>query len=177
MKKILVSLAFLAVAPFVGAQESFQLSLTPEIALAPRGATVRGVALNIWGENQVNGLDLGFVNGLVGDSSGFSWSFLGSYAEDYTGVIWGGFFTQSTGDVVGWQSAAINLSQGTLRGLQTGLANISKDVTGVQLGFVNYTEHLHGVQLGLVNVVRSNPWFNAFPEKLATGFPFVNWSF
>jgi hypothetical protein len=42
---------------------------------------------------------------------------------------------------------------------------------------VNYSENLRGVQIGLVNIARNNPWFNEFPDKLATGFPIVNWSF
>jgi len=47
----------------------------------------------------------------------------------------------------------------------------------LQLGFINYAENLHGVQIGLANIVRSNPWFSELPQNLATGFPFVNWSF
>lgn len=177
MKKILLVGSLLLVTHLACAERSFQLALTPDIALAPRGETIRGAALNIWGENEVNGLSLGLVNGLVGDSSGLSWSFLGTYAEDYRGVIWGGFFTRSTGDVKGWQAGMINISSGSFVGLQSGFVNVGTDVTGLQWGFVNYTEDLYGVQLGLINIVRSNPWFTDFPEKLATGFPIVNWSF
>jgi hypothetical protein len=45
------------------------------------------------------------------------------------------------------------------------------------LGLVNYAENLHGVQIGLANIALNNPWFKEFPDKLATGFPIVNWSF
>jgi hypothetical protein len=38
-------------------------------------------------------------------------------------------------------------------------------------------ENLDGVQIGLINIAMNNPWFTEFPDKLATGFPFVNWSF
>ena len=177
MKKILVVASLLLASHLASAERPFQLSLTPEIAIVPRGEAVRGVALNIWGENQVVGLDLGFVNGLKGESAGFSWSFLGTYAESYRGVIWGGVFVKSTGQITGWQSGLVNFSTGSLVGLQSGFLNVGRDVRGVQLGVVNYTENLHGVQVGLVNVVQSNPWFSEFPNKLATGFPFVNWSF
>ncbi len=177
MKKLLVIASCLLAAHLASAERGFQLSLTPDIALAPRGETIRGVALNVWGENQVNGLDLGFVNGLVGESSGFSFSFLGTYAESYRGVIWGNFVAYSTGEVRGAQLGLLNVSRGSLVGLQWGGLNLAQDVRGVQLGFVNYTENLYGVQVGLVNIVRSNPWFSEFPNKLATGFPFVNWSF
>ncbi len=48
---------------------------------------------------------------------------------------------------------------------------------GLQVGLVNYAEELHGVQIGLANIAINNPWFSEFPDKLATGFPIVNWSF
>ena len=177
MKRLFLAFSFLVAANVALADRAFQLSLTPDIAIVPRGETVRGVALNVWGENQVNGLSLGFVNGLTGESTGLSWSFIGTYAESHTGVIWGGFFSHSSGHVVGWQAGMVNISQGSLVGLQSGLVNVGKDVKGLQWGLVNYTENLHGVQIGLVNIVTSNPWFSEFPNKLATGFPFVNWSF
>jgi hypothetical protein len=64
-----------------------------------------------------------------------------------------------------------------MTGLQTGFVNITTDMTGLQLGFFNYAKSLNGVQIGLANIVESNPWFSEAPQKLATGFPFVNWSF
>ena len=177
MKKIISLLSILAVAQGAHAAAGFQASLTPEIAVVEQGAAVKGVALNIWGDNQVRGLDLGFVNQQSGDSAGFTWSFLGGTVENYKGVIWGGFFTRSTGDVVGWQAAMINVNSGTLKGIQSGWVNVAQDVTGVQLGLINYTKNLNGVQIGLANIVESNEWFTEFPSELAKGFPFVNWSF
>lgn len=177
MKKLLLIASLLFLTHLAVADRPFQAALTPDIAIVPRGETVRGLSLNIWNENQVNGLSLGFVNGHVGESSGFSWSFIGTYAESYTGVIWGGIFAYTTGDVVGWQSGMVNISQGSLTGLQSGLVNWGQDVKGVQFGLVNYTEYLHGVQIGLANVVTSNEWFTDLPGDLAKGFPVVNWSF
>ncbi len=55
--------------------------------------------------------------------------------------------------------------------------NYAEKCEGLQLGLVNYAENLHGVQLGLVNVAMNNPWFTEFLDKLATGFPILNWSF
>jgi hypothetical protein len=177
MKKILAVCSLVVISHFASAERAFQLSLTPDIAIVPRGETVKGLSLNIWGENEVQGVNLGLINGMVGESKGFSYSLLGTYAESYRGVLWGGFFAHTSGDVVGWQSAMVNISSGTIVGLQSGLLNFAKDAKGVQLGLVNYTENLHGVQIGLANIVTSNPWFSDFPQKLATGFPFVNWSF
>ena len=46
------------------------------------------------------------------------------------------------------------------------------------MGLVNYAETLdNGVQIGLANIAMNNGWFDEFPNKLAKGFPFVNWSF
>jgi hypothetical protein len=42
---------------------------------------------------------------------------------------------------------------------------------------INHAEHLQGLQIGLVNIARNNPWFRELPDKFATGFPIVNWSF
>ncbi len=177
MKKLLITVSFLLVTHMAMADRPFQAALTPDIAIVPRGESVRGVALNIWGENEVSGLSFGFVNGHVGDSFGLSWSYIGTYAENYTGVIWGGFFAHTTGDVVGWQSGMVNISRGTMTGLQSGLVNWGNDVKGVQFGLVNYTNSLQGVQIGLANIVRDNAWFTELPRELAQGFPFVNWSF
>jgi len=154
----------------------FQLALTPDIALHSKDTTVRGVALQIWGENPTHGLTLGIVNGSKGESSGFSWALGVNYAESYTGVHWA-LVNVSTEKFVGWQAAAVNYSQGTFEGFQLGFVNIAQDANGLQLGAVNYTENLRGVQIGFLNIVKNNGWFDEFPDKLATAFPFVNWSF
>ena len=62
-------------------------------------------------------------------------------------------------------------------GFQSGWINVSQEFHGLQLGLLNYAENLRGVQIGFVNIARNNPWFKEFPDKLATAFPFVNWSF
>lgn len=177
MKKLLPLLGILALGNGLQADSGFQASLTPDIALVDSSEIISGVALNIWGENEVHGVDLGFVNGLSGESYGFSWSFLGTYAENYKGVLWGGLFVKTSGDMVGWQAGALNINQGTLKGLQSGWVNIAKDVTGVQLGLVNYTQNLNGIQIGFANIVTNNEWFSELPGELAVAFPIVNWSF
>jgi hypothetical protein len=161
MKKLIASVVLCATALTVSAEQSFlQLSLTPDIALQSRDTVIKGLSLSIWGENEQGGLAIGFVNGSTGDSSGLSWGLV-NYAENYTGVHLG----------------IVNVARENFTGLQWGTVNVAKDYTGLQAGFVNYTESLNGVQLGFVNIVMDNPWFEEFPEKLAKGFPFVNWSF
>jgi len=177
MKKILSLAGIILLGQALSAQSFFQASLTPDIAIVDRGDQVKGVALNIWGENRVNGLNIGFVNGLVGNSSGLTISYLGTYADDYRGVLWGGLFTRSTGTVVGWQAAMINVNEQSITGLQSGLVNVANQASGLQLGFVNYARDLNGVQIGFINVIENNEWFTDLPSDLAKGFPFVNWSF
>ncbi len=177
MKKSICLLSVAALAHSAQAASPIQLSLTPDIAILDQGATVEGLALNVWGDNEVQGVDLGLVNQLSGDSYGFSWALLGTTAGDFKGILWGGLFVQTTGDVVGWQAGLININQGSMTGFQSGFVNIADDMTGLQLGLINYTKKLNGIQIGLANIVESNPWFTEAPEKLAMGFPIINWSF
>jgi hypothetical protein len=151
-----------AMAADVKASKSLQLSLTPDIALQSKTERINGVALSIWGENSQYAFAFGFVNGSTGDSSGFSWSYILNYAEDYTGVQWG----------------MANYNKGSFHGWQSGIVNYAGTLKGLQLGLVNYAEKGDsGVQVGLVNIIPENKWFSELPPKLAPGMIFVNWSF
>jgi len=175
MKKLLLPFALFVTTGLLADEAAFQASLTPDIAIHSRTTEIHGLALNIWGENPQYSLNLGFVNGSTGDSSGLSWGLV-NYADSYTGVAWG-WINLSKVKFTGWQDGLVNVSQGNFIGLQSGWINVAEEFHGLQLGFVNYAEKLNGVQVGLVNVARNNPWFTEFPDKLATGFPIVNWSF
>jgi hypothetical protein len=163
MKKILVIAALVVTAAGLKADDShfFQASLTPDIALQPKTAEISGISLDLWGENPQHCFALGFVNGSSGDSGGFTWSFIANYSDSYTGVAW----------------SFVNISKTKFVGWQAGMVNYAQEFHGLQWGFVNYAVELHGVQIGLANIAINNPWFNEFPDKLATGFPIVNWSF
>lgn len=163
--------------PNVGNEDDtvFQLSLVPDIALFPKTTTVNGFSLNIWGENPQHGVALGLINGSTDESAGFSFGIV-NYDDTYRGVQWG-FVNVSKQDFIGWQRGFVNFSQGSFTGFQDGFLNFSEEVTGFQFGLVNYTQQLKGLQIGIVNVAMNNPWFEEFPDKLATGFPIVNWSF
>lgn len=177
MKKLLIISSLVIGVVGVKADEAvFQASLTPDIAIHAKTTQINGLALSIWGENPQHALALGFVNGSTGDSEGFTWSFIANYADSYTGVAWG-LVNISRKNFVGWQDGVVNYSEGYFMGLQSGWINVAQEFHGLQFGLVNYAENLRGVQLGFVNVARNNPWFTEFPDKLATGFPIVNWSF
>lgn len=181
MKKILILTVLITSAAAVQAQDTndihcFQASLTPEIAIYPRTTEIRGLSLNIWGENPQHGVSLGFVNGSSGDSGGFTWGLV-NYSESYTGVSWS-IVDVSRISFTGWQSGWVNVAQGDFTGFQSGwLVNYAHECHGLQLGLVNYADKLDGVQVGLANIAMNNPWFSDFPDKLAPGFPIVNWSF
>jgi hypothetical protein len=176
MKKILILSTLVAgTAGLQAGEPFFQASLTPDIAIYSRTTEINGVALNVWGENPQYSLNLGFVNGSTGNSKGLAWG-LANYADSYTGVTWG-IVNFSREKFYGWQHGVVNLSQGTFTGLQSGCVNVAQEFHGLQCGVVNYADDLQGVQVGLVNIARNNPWFNELPDKFATGFPIVNWSF
>jgi hypothetical protein len=157
------------------ADTPIQLSLTPDIALYASTTKVSGLSLNIWGRNPQAALTLGFVNGSTGDSGGLSVGIV-NYAESYQGVQWGAI-NISTENFIGWQHGYVNIAQGTFKGFELGFINLAEDATGFQLGAVNYAQKLRGLQIGFINIALNNPWFNEFPDKLAPGFPFLNWSF
>jgi hypothetical protein len=174
MKKLILSALVIGTVS-VRAEEIFQASLTPDIAIHSKITQINGLALSIWGENPQSALALGLINGSTGDSGGMSWSLV-NYADSYTGIAWGVVNISRT-SFVGWQDGTVNYAEGHFLGLQMGALNVTEEMNGLQIGVVNYAEHLHGVQLGFLNVAMNNPWFNEMPDKLATGFPFLNWSF
>ncbi len=176
MKKLFIITALvISVAGLQAAEHGFQASLTPDIAVHSKTDQINGLSLSVWGENPQHGVALGFVNGSTGDSQGLTCG-LFNYADAYTGVAWG-LANYSQTSFVGWQSGAVNIAKGTFTGFQDGVVNCAQEFQGCQIALVNYTENLHGVQIGLVNIALNNSWFDNFPNKLATGFPIVNWSF
>jgi hypothetical protein len=177
MNKTAVAVAalFAAAASNIHADTPIQLSLTPDIALYPKDEMVNGLSLGIWSQNPQKSLTIGLVNGSTGESAGLSYG-LFNYAESYQGVQLG-WVNYSSQSFTGWQHGYVNIAKGTFVGLQSAAVNVADEVNGVQIGVLNYAESLHGVQLGVVNIARNNPWFDGFPDKLATGFPILNWSF
>jgi len=178
MKKIFLLTFGVTLAAFTGAAADttvFQLSLVPDIALFPRTTQVNGLSFGIWNENPQYSLELGFVNGNTGDSCGVSLGIV-NYAENYKGLQWGAV-NYCADTFTGIQDGDVNIIMQKGTGLQYGYVNYAGDFCGLQAGVVNYAANLRGVQLGFINVAMNNPWFKEFPNKLATGFPILNWSF
>jgi len=143
---------------------SFQLSLTPDIAVHSRTTHIDGVSLNIWGENPQNAVALGIVNGSTGNSSGLSLGFLANYAESYKGAQ---------------LSMIANYASGMFTGLQWAAFNYAGKLHGVQLGLVNFAETSDkGVQIGFVNIMnQTKQWFSNFPNEVAPVMVFLNWRY
>jgi hypothetical protein len=175
MKTRILLITLVVGASSLHADTPIQLSLVPDIALFPRTTAVHGLSLSIWGENPQTALAIGLVNGSTGDSGGLSIGIV-NYAESYTGVQWGAI-NVSTENFIGWQHGYVNIAQGTFKGFELGFVNVAEDTTGFQLGAFNYAQRLNGLQIGFINIAMSNPPFDEFPDKLAPGFPILNWSF
>ena len=176
MKKLIIAAIGSMVATGAMAKTAgFQASLTPDIAVEEPDTRINGVGLNIWGENPQSALTLGFVNGSMGESKGVSVG-LFNYAENYAGFHLG-FVNYARGEFSGLQMGPVNIA-GTLNGVQLGWVNIARELSGVQVSWVNYASTVRsGVQVGLVNLIADNTWFKDFPNDLAMGMVFVNWSF
>ena len=197
--KLLKTLSLLTVASTLAvsanAQAFFQAALWPDKQLVPASEDVRGIRLNIFGQNRnMTGIDVGFAHSTTGDFVGFGGVFtlFNHVGGTTTGVQWG-IVNFTEGNVLGWQNGAINLSTAEVRGLQTAFVNWNDvgraDLTGLQLGFVNTAQHVNGiqvgfinnaatltgVQLGLWNQVDSRAW-NRF-DPLPKVFPFINFGF
>ncbi len=134
-----------------------QLALMTPIQIFSKETAIGGFRLNLlYGKNTtVSGFDLGLVNHITeGVSKGVQFGFLNMDMADYSG----------------WQLAGIvNMTGGTVTGLQMGMVNYATHASGVQFGFINYAGTLSGLQIGLVNIVEKD---STFPV-----FPIVNWNF
>ncbi len=165
MKKLVLVFicCFFATGAFAESK-GFQLSLIPDIAIESKTTHIKGVSLNIWGENPQNGVALGIVNGSTGDSSGISLGLLANYAESYEGAQ------------LAWIA---NYSSIKLTGLQWAAFNYAERLHGLQLGFVNFAATADkGIQVGFINIMRNTKvWFKNFPDEIAPVMAFVNWRF
>ena len=162
MKKLVIVALICVVASSAYAESKpFQLSLVPDVAIHSKDTHIKGVTLNIWGQNPQSAFALGFVNGSTGDSKGFSWGLV-NYAESYTGV----------------EVGLVNYATGNFTGVQSGFFNYAVKLKGLQLGTINYAKTAEScIQIGLINIISQNQWFTGFPNELAKGMVFVNWRF
>lgn len=158
------------------ATQFFNASLIPNVALFKKTEKIVGVTLSIWGENETQGLALGLVNGMRGDSAGVGFGVL-NYADSFTGAQAGIVNWSKT--LVGAQVGAINFIQVGFTGVQFGGINFAERLRGVQIGLVNYAQTSDsGVQVGLVNIMpTTKTFFGGFPGSVAPVMLLANWRF
>lgn len=164
VKKSLLLVAGLLFATAAFAEEPFQLSLVPDVAIHSKTTHIKGLSLSVWGENPQTAVAIGVVNGSTGESSGISLGLLANYAENYTGAH------------LAWVA---NYTSESFSGLQWAAFNYAEKFNGLQLGFINYAATTgRGVQVGLINIMKSNQtWFQKLPDEGAPAMVFVNWRF
>lgn len=146
------------------ADQTFQLSLVPDVAIHSQSTHIKGLSLSIWGENPQTAVAIGVVNGSTGESSGISLGFLANYAESYTGAH------------LAWIA---NYSAARFSGLQWAAFNYAARLNGLQLGLINFAAATdRGVQVGLVNIMKTNQtWFARLPDEGVPAMVFINWRF
>ncbi len=153
---LLVAVILFAPIPTQAQQRPFQLSLVTPIQIFPADYSISGLRINLlYGRNaSVVGLDWGFINHTTsGISQGLQVGLVSLADADFTGL----------------QYNAVNVTGGTVEGMQWGLVNTAGFANGLQLGFVNYARTMKGLQIGLVNIIKQGGQFPVFP--------IVNWSF
>ena len=186
--KFAAALVFAGVAAIssVQAAEPIQLSLwAPELQLINAGADISGLRLSIYGENNnVKGIDFGFVGVTKGDFTGLGLNFIYSKIDgDFKGVDGYGLCTRVGGNAVGVNWNLLNICCGDRTGVALGLLNIDKqELKGLDWGIVNYCGKLNGVQLGLLNWAESGCGLqvglvNIFKDGFFPVFPFINFNF
>ena len=163
-KSVLLLLACFFATTAFAESPPLQLSLIPDVAIHAKSTHIKGLSLNIWGENPQTAVAIGVVNGSTGESSGISLAFLANYAESYTGAH------------LAWVA---NYSSARFSGLQWAAFNYAERLNGLQLGFINFAAATdRGVQVGLINVMKSNQtWFTRLPDEVAPAMVLVNWRF
>lgn len=131
-----------------------QLALWPPVQIVPETESVGLLRLSIYSRNQnVSGLDFGFVNEAKGDFGGVAFGLGHLAGQDAYGVQWAFFLNKVGRDLYGWQCGMLNWVVGDAFGLHTGLGNLTDhDMGGLQLGLFNQTRgYMSGLQLGVLN--------------------------
>jgi len=164
---VLAVMLLASVAPTASAQETkaINLALWDPVQIFKRDTAIHGFRFNlIYGNNaEVKGVDLGLANWVTGD---------------VVGIQWGLVVNKVGGDFTGWQAAPFALSEGFMKGIQSGwlftkntsgkglqasAVTMSDNYIGLQLGIVNYAIQYHGIQIGLINIIKEGGMLPFFP--------------
>jgi len=136
-----------------------QLALTPEIELVPADESIKGLRLNIYGENKdVMGLSLGFVNKSTGNTSGVELGLVDLTEGEFHGWQYGWAYAKTEGRFIGLQNGIVTYTGGNFTGLQYGLVDTTAgNYKGVQVGLVAITKgDFSGWQAGSLIGLKEN---------------------
>ena len=166
-------------------EESVQLSLwAPNIQLRPAESDIRGLRLDIYGQNHnITGADLGIVGITTGDMNGFSHQWIYDRIDGEAYGVAMSLILHVSGDSCGVEGGCGAFFEKDFTGICGGVySNVAGAMTGLQMGFVNNCNELHGVQFGLVNMATSGRglqlgFVNIFDEGIAPVLPFINFHF
>lgn len=160
--------AALAATPSIPAGgKPIQISLYNPVQILPEKESVSGIRLNLlYGKNEnVQGLDYGFVNHTTGSELAWQVGAIGYVEKDFFG--WqDNWINITNGEFTGFQSGVFNQAT-TANGVEFGLVNVTQNMHGVQIGLLNMTQTMHGLQIGLGNIIQKG--------KMPF-LPIVNWS-
>lgn len=162
----------------------FQLALWNTLQIVPQEQSVRGIRLNVYGENKnMKGCDIGIVNKTNGYQKGAQFGIKNQTEYEFTGFragivnfSGGEFKGYETGianlldnNGTGWAAGGVNIVNDDFKGLLSGICNIqfADNIDGVNLGIINLlkkskkpqdnieTDNQTGTQIGVVNVAES----------------------
>jgi hypothetical protein len=186
MKKVRIAilitlvLSFLLSGVFAQKARPVQFALFNPVQVVKQDYSIHGIRLNlIYGVNEdVNGVDGGFINQTNGTQRGAQWGIVNIGKENFYGFRYGwvnlldyhfhgmstGGVTVNKGNVDGWVSGAVTVVLGKVQGVMSGGINVMHGdyFKGAQLGAINIinpevvqTGNNGGVQIGLFNYATS----------------------
>ena len=137
----------------------FAFSLFPPAEMPSKDWDVAFLRINVFvgRHRSMYGFDVGsFGNETIGEFVGVqSAGFYNRIGYSGGALQFAGIMNRSERDFVGLQSALVNITDGTMSGLQLGLVNRSVRLQGLQLGLFNIVEAGSGVQIGFWNSAQS----------------------
>ena len=169
-------LACLLICPAIGRAEgltSVEINLVPSVQLHPTNYSVQSFRWDIiYGVNEdVQGLDLGFVNYAYGGEHGVELGLFNQVDKDFGGLQLS-LLNQVKRHAKGVQIGALaNVDGLSFDGLQAAVFynGTEEQMHGLQVGLINHAGSLYGIQIGLLNF--------SDDSKYVGFLPFINAAF
>jgi len=136
-------------APASETAKPIQFALVPTVQLVPQDQSVRGLRLNIYGDNQnMSGVDIGLMHETKDRFSGVGFGLLNIVHGQARGLQFSGIYSGA---------------DDRMSGLQVGIVNRSNNIHGIQIGLANFADDMTGIQIGLWNEIKSKENWTVVP--------------